>query len=119
MNKAAKPLAASLSALALASCAISPPPLPDRSTNQIYWDGHVEPDVPAGTCAAQEDYLARTYGHPPLMAIGDSLYNGVQSMRINWWLSEWSAPTLVALRLGLIDEFRADRTGGRRFYDPQ
>lgn len=53
------------------------------------------------------------------MAIGDSLYNGVQSLRINWWLSEWSAPSLVAIRLGLIEESAADRTGAREFYGPQ
>lgn len=59
------------------------------------------------------------YERPELMALGDSLYNGVQSMRINWWLAEWSAPALVAIRLGLIEEIRADRTGQRRFFVPQ
>ncbi len=53
------------------------------------------------------------------MALGDSLYNGVQSLRINWFLSEWSAPTLVAIRLGLIDEYNADRKGKRTFYGPE
>jgi lysophospholipase L1-like esterase len=106
---------------AFAACAMEPPPQttvkrPDPSQNQVYSDGRVEPDVPPGNCEA---YIAQHYAHPQLMAIGDSLYNGVQSMRINWWLSEWSAPTLVAIRTGLIDEFRADRTGGRKFYDPQ
>ncbi|CAN5300374.1 hypothetical protein BH09PSE2_BH09PSE2_17560 [soil metagenome] len=56
---------------------------------------------------------------PEMMALGDSLNNGVQSLRINWWLSEWSAPTLIALRLGLVDEWRGDRQGGRRFFGPQ
>ena len=56
---------------------------------------------------------------PELMAIGDSLFNGVQSLRINWFLSEWSAPALVAIRLGLIQERDADRTGQRLFYSPQ
>lgn len=53
------------------------------------------------------------------MALGDSLYNGVQSLRINWWLSEWSPPSLIAIRLGLIQERAADRTGRRQFYAPQ
>lgn len=53
------------------------------------------------------------------MAIGDSLYNGVQSLRINWWLSEWAPPSLVAIRLGLIEEKNSDRTGDRNFYGPQ
>ncbi len=61
----------------------------------------------------------KEYDRPELMAIGDSLYNGVQSMRINWWLSEWSPPALVAIRLGLIQEWREDRTGTRTFYGPQ
>jgi hypothetical protein len=53
------------------------------------------------------------------MALGDSLYNGVQSLRINWWLSEWSAPTYVAIGMGLVEERNGDRTGRRSFYDPQ
>jgi hypothetical protein len=59
------------------------------------------------------------YERPELMALGDSLYNGVQSMRVNWFLSEWSVPTSVAIALGLVEEFRADRTGQRRFHGPQ
>ena len=86
---------------------------------QKYSDNVVAPDVPDGTCAQEWSYIRTNYGHPELMDLGDSLYNGVQSLRINWWLSEWSAPTLVAIRLGLVDEFRADRTGLRSFYGPQ
>ena len=52
------------------------------------------------------------YDRPELMALGDSLYNGVQSLRVNWFLSEWSAPTTVAIALGTVDpEFLL---GGRR-----
>lgn len=57
--------------------------------------------------------------NPELMALGDSLYNGVQSLRINWWLSEWSVPSYAAIAMGLIDEKNGDRTGKRRFYGPQ
>ena len=59
------------------------------------------------------------YYRPELMAIGDSLFNGVQSLRINWFLSEWSPPALVAIRLGLIEEHAGDRNGLRSFYGPQ
>lgn len=95
----------------------------DYSHRQRYWDGQQGAALVAGAnCKADLDRLRVDnpgYMRPDLMAIGDSLYNGVQSLRINWWLSEWSAPTLVAVRLGLVDEFRSDRTGTRRFYGPQ
>ena len=80
------------------------------------------PSADDPSCAATFATLAKDYAganRPDLMAIGDSLYNGVQSLRINWYLSEWSAPSLVALRLGLIKEKVAARTGGRSFYGPQ
>lgn len=88
-----------------------------------YWDySRTAPFSKAGNCKetlANFANLNPQYMHPKLMALGDSLYNGVQSLRINWWLSEWSAPNLVAIRLGLIEEFRADRTGRREFFSPQ
>jgi lysophospholipase L1-like esterase len=100
--------------------AAAPPPPPfDYSVYQKYSDNVVDPNIPDGTCKAEWSYIRTAYGHPELMDLGDSLYNGVQSLRINWWLSEWSAPTLVAIRMGLVGEFRADRTGARSFYDPQ
>lgn len=91
--------------------------------NQKYWDGKTSPPLKwPKSCNPTPAEFARNnpdYASPPLMAIGDSLYNGVQSLRINWWLSEWSAPTLVALRMGLIQEKAADRQGRRSFYNPQ
>lgn len=57
---------------------------------------------------------------PEMMALGDSLYNGVSSLRINWWLSEWSAPAQVAIPLGLIHQHDMDRQADqRRFWGPQ
>jgi hypothetical protein len=91
----------------------------DWAARQIYWDGTVALPLEGATCDEKKSNLRARYGNPPLMAIGDSLYNGVQSLRINWWLAEWSAPVFAAMRLHLIDEFRADRTGVRDFYVPQ
>jgi hypothetical protein len=91
----------------------------DWAKRQHYWDGVKSPALPSGSCDAQLKALAQQYGHPPLIAIGDSLYNGVQSLRINWWLSEWSAPVTVAIRLGLVEEQYGDRNGKRKFYVPQ
>ena len=92
------------------------PPARDYSAYQVYWDGKTDETVPDSGCLR---FLADHYAGPELMAIGDSLFNGVQSLRINWWLSEWSAPTLVAIRMGLVDEYAADRKGPRRFHGPQ
>lgn len=76
--------------------------------------------APQETCtAAHEQALINAYARPEMMAVGDSLYNGVQSLKIDWWLSEWSAPTFVAIRLGLVQEKNADRTGRRTFFGPQ
>ena len=91
--------------------------------HQKYWDGVKSPKLKwSDGCTLDPAVFARdnpAYTSPPLMALGDSLYNGVQSLRINWWLSEWSVPSLIAIRLGLIEEFGADRTGRRQFYGPQ
>ncbi len=38
---------------------------------------------------------------PAMMAIGDSLYNGVRSLTINQPLAQWSAPAQVARALGI------------------
>lgn len=90
---------------------------------QKYWDGKVSPSI-KGDKACKENLVKFAaenpeYMHPEMMAIGDSLFNGVQSLRINWWLSEWSPPVYVAIRMGLIKERWADRTGERSFYVPQ
>lgn len=64
--------------------------------------------------------LTPEYERPTLMALGDSIYNGVQSGRINWRLAEWSPPVYVAARLDTIEvNGVADRTGKRSFYTPQ
>jgi hypothetical protein len=36
-----------------------------------------------------------------MMAIGDSLFNGVRSLTINQQLAQWSAPAQVARALGI------------------
>jgi hypothetical protein len=38
---------------------------------------------------------------PGMMAIGDSLFNGVRSLTINQQLAQWSAPAQVARALGI------------------
>ncbi len=92
-------------------------------TYQKYWNGKPSPKLKwSKGCTPNPELFATDnpeYASPPLMALGDSLYNGVQSLRINWWLSEWSPPSFVAIRLGLIEEKGADRTGDRTFYGPQ
>ena len=45
------------------------------------------------------------YKNPPLMAIGDSLYQGVRSLTIKRELMALSAPRQVAEALGLLDAF--------------
>lgn len=42
---------------------------------------------------------------PPMMAIGDSLYNGVRSLTIKNGLAQLSAPAQVAVALGLRHDF--------------
>lgn len=136
-------LGAALSLAALVACAddATRGPLPRAAKepdhyekNQVYWREGDQAALPIATdCKTRlSEYLALRrsgptpageepweYRQPELMALGDSLYNGVQSMRINWFLSEWSAPTSVAIGLGLVEERRADRNGVRRFYNPQ
>lgn len=94
-----------------------------QSSYHKYWDGNISPPIRwSKGCKVDPEQFAvdnPLYARPQLMAMGDSLYNGVQSLRMNWWLSEWSAPSLVAIRLGLIREYGADRTGEREFYSPQ
>ena len=76
-----------------------------------------------GKCEAGElDRLLAAYGRvgsTPMMALGDSLYNGMQSLHLNWWEAEWSTPALVALREGLIAaDAQGNRTGERQFVAP-
>jgi hypothetical protein len=82
------------------------------------------PQVSADCTQQDLEALAADYMNPPLMAIGDSLYNGVSSLRVNWWLSEWSVPSQVAIGLGLIpqdDDWQRtiDDQKPRRFWGPQ
>lgn len=39
------------------------------------------------------------YNSPEMMALGGSIFNGVSSMQINWWLADWSPPAQVARAL--------------------
>ena len=139
-------ITALLGAALLASCAPAPASVPapeaarGSSGPQQYDDGRVLalPPAPAAaspaacdawnsaikgmtrqTIAPLGDGTVGEFYRPELMAIGDSLFNGVQSLRINWFLSQWSAPSLVAIRLGLVQERNADRTGQRVFYGPR
>ena len=96
---------------------------------KIHNYGHalMAPPTPqVSSACTQQDLtaLAAPYLNPPLMALGDSLYNGVSSLRINWWLSEWSVPSQVAIGLGLIPQDKEwQRTitaeQPRRFWGPQ
>lgn len=109
-----------VTSLSLSACNLEPEIASGREyTNHKYWDGKKAPAISDASCDIQKQELFKTYGRPELMAIGDSLYNGVQSLRINWWLSEWSAPSLVAIGMGLIKERNGDRNGDRSFYGPQ
>lgn len=94
------------------------PASPDsyRTVEHRYWDGAVAAPF---ECRGGEPVIGPDYQRPELMAIGDSLYNGVQSGRINWHLAEWSVPILVAMRMDLISEQRADRRGARSFHIAQ
>jgi len=117
-------VAVSLSVLIVGACATiekkpdHPATAADYSTVlHRYWDGSVSAGV---SCQAGKPVLTPEYERPTLMALGDSIYNGVQSGRINWRLAEWSPPVYVAARLDTIEvNGVADRTGKRSFYTPQ
>jgi hypothetical protein len=88
--------------------------------------GHRYGDLEAGSVecekeAGELDDLLGPYMRPEMMAIGDSIYNGVRALRVNWWLAEWSAPAMAAMALELIetDEASRMRTGKREFYVPR
>lgn len=49
--------------------------------------------------------IPNEYMHPPLMAVGDSLYNGVRSLSITNGYCQLSAPALVAQALGIRHRF--------------
>ena len=52
-----------------------------------------------GKCTARIKELGSTNKSPEMMALGGSVFNGVSSMQINWWLSDWSPPAQVARAL--------------------
>jgi hypothetical protein len=113
-------------AAVVAACATGEPPPKDPN---VHYYGHdlPAPPIPSVSAACTADdlqALAAGYMHPPLMAIGDSLYNGVSSLRINWWLAEWSVPAQVAIGLGLIPQDAEwqriiDPEHPRAFWTPQ
>jgi hypothetical protein len=43
--------------------------------------------------------LLEGYRRPEMMALGGSVFNGISSMQINWWLADWSPPAQVARAL--------------------
>jgi hypothetical protein len=53
-----------------------------------------------GKCSASDlKALVSSYRTPEMMALGGSVFNGVSSMHVNWWLAEWSPPAQVARAL--------------------
>src|SRR5580765_2413643 len=123
-----KSLGIALLAVGLAACTTtgslpsSSPDLMRAAARMEYWStGDQAESAPAAMCSeARLNELARPYMRPEMMALGDSLYNGVSSLRVNWWLSEWAAPSQVAIPLGLIKHNDMNRLAdGRRFWGPQ
>ena len=53
-----------------------------------------------GTCTPRQvREMVVAQGRPEMMALGGSVFNGVSSMHINWWLADWSPPAQVARAL--------------------
>lgn len=53
-----------------------------------------------GSCTpAQVRAKVTPYRHPEMMALGGSVYNGISSFQINWWLADWSPPAQIARAL--------------------
>jgi hypothetical protein len=113
--------------LGLAACTAPKPPSSSEELMRVaarmqYWHPNdLAPLASGERCSeARLAELARPYLRPEMMALGDSLYNGVSSLRVNWWLSEWSAPSQIAIPLGLIRQNDMNRLAeGRRFWGPQ
>lgn len=53
-----------------------------------------------------ESMIPAAYLHPPMMAIGDSMFNGMTSMTIDATRAKLSAPNQVAIALGIEQKFR-------------
>src|SRR4051794_40645006 len=51
-------------------------------------------------------FITSGYLHPPMMAIGDSIFNGMTSLTIDAGRARLSAPALVARTLGTSSRFR-------------
>lgn len=124
-----KSLGIALLAVGVAACTTTTRSPPSSSAELMrvaarmqYWStADQAASAPTATCSeARLNELARPYMRPEMMALGDSLYNGVSSLRVNWWLSEWAAPSQVAIPLGLIKQNDMNRRAdGRRFWGPQ
>ena len=53
-----------------------------------------------GTCSPDDVHkTVAPFRRPAMMALGGSVFNGVSSMQINWWLADWSPPAQVARAL--------------------
>lgn len=46
-------------------------------------------------CVRKNKAAWKKYMAPEMMAIGGSVFNGISSMQINWWLADWSPPAQV------------------------
>ena len=70
-------------------------------------------------CTNEELAKLKREPKPEMMAIGGSVFNGVSSMQINWWLSEWSPPAQVwrALTGGATEDTMPDSFRVPRYPD--
>ncbi|MGB1026832.1 MAG: hypothetical protein ACPGYL_09780 [Rhodospirillaceae bacterium] len=102
-----------------AACAQDKAPevLAQRAKTLVGFDDRDPALLQADKAAAQQFLTEQGLMRPEVMAIGDSLYNGVRSLTISRWLSDHSVPSLVALRLGALP---IDRQSWNRInrYDP-
>lgn len=86
-----------------------------------------------GPCSPQiVRHLVDAYPRPDMMALGGSVFNGVSSMHINWWLADWSPPAQLAralsggategpvpgLRVAPYPDYGADPFGWNQTGDP-
>ena len=56
-----------------------------------------------GNCSPGElQSLLAPYKRPEMMALGGSVFNGISSLQINWWLADWSPTAQVARALNNV-----------------
>lgn len=60
-------------------------------------EDRLKPTVARFACFKNNEW--KRYKSPKMMAIGGSIFNGVSSMQINWWLADWSPPAQIARAL--------------------